>query len=206
MASTQLIAFCSDPVVKVFSYGELVDDHVMRGAKRAIFTSNIRVVPISAEWKTFLTGRFLELEQTGGVWKKVRIGDSVKYMLQHDSGYLIPLLIVTTEIAEYFQRMEASAPAPMPTQKVRAPPPLVTTTKTTITILPSKSKIGKASRGAKRIMTTHDDDGSDNDAVCNDDGEDPAGCDEWKKSRDALSAAVSAMSAKKSRVTFSKKA
>lgn len=200
MSSTQLIAFCCDPAVKVFSYGELIDDHVMRGAKRAIFTSNIRVVPVSTEWKAYLAGRILEIEQKDGSWKRVRIGDGVKYMLQHDSGYVLPLLMVKSETAEYFQRMETAVPVPMPTQKVRAPPPLVM--KTDRASWPTV-KTAKVTKGAKRIMTRRDDDSSDNDAVCNDEGEDPADCDEWKKSRDALSAAVSAMLAKKSRVTFS---
>jgi hypothetical protein len=248
--STQLIAFSNDPAMKVFHYGELIENHVMRSPKRAIYSSNVRIVPISSEWKTYLVGRTLEIEQPGDKWLKVTIRSCLKYMLLHDSGYTMPLLITKSKNLEVFQKMETEVP--MPVQKVRAPPPVVSSAPAVskpvssvpvvskpvssapavskpvssvpvvskpVSSAPAVSKpvssvpvVSKPVSSApikssmKKVIkhTVPRDDDSDNDAVCDDDGEESSH-DEWTKSRDALSAAVhTIIKSKKSKVSFAK--
>lgn len=171
--SVQLFALTVDKVN--FYYGELHDDHLLRGSPRGIYASNVKIVDMSADWKAYLSGRVIEIEQGPSKWIKATLkSDGLKYMLQHDSGYIMPLIRVSrADLCEYFPRMAQTAPMKMPSQTVRAP--------------------GIVASNSVKVPRKRDDDaGSAAEAVCNGDDEDPV--DEGKKERDALSAAVAAAS------------
>ena len=182
--SVQLFALTVDKVD--FYYGELHDDHLLRGSPRGIYASNVKIIDMSADWKAYLSGRVIEIEQESSKWIKATLNsEGLKYMLQHDSGYIMPLIRVSrADLCEYFPRMAKTAPMKMPSQTVRAPG-----------IVASNSVKGSA--GMYRKPRKRDDDaGSAAEAVCNGDDEDPV--DEGKKERDALSAAVAAASRRRS--------
>ena len=176
---TQLIALTPDNIN--FYYGEFVDDHLIRGSPRAIYRPNVSVVPISPEWKTFLKGRKLEIECSGSKWISVGISaDGPTRMLKHDSGYIIPIIGTGNKtICEFFQHISDTPKRVMPSQRV-APPSVV---------------VGRVVERVDR------DDDSDAEATIGDD--DTTGVDEWKKERDALSAAVEGMMKKKKRSSSS---
>ncbi len=167
----QIIALTTDKLT--FHYAELHDNHLLRGSSRALYMSNIKIIDVSAEWKAYLGGRVLEIEQAGSKWLTAALKPTyMKYMLQHVSGYVMPLLCVrSTELCEYFPKIAAAAPVAMPKQTVKAPGVVS----------------ASAAATAARSLYDSDDADSDAEAVCNGD-DDPD--TEWKKERDALSAAV----------------
>ena len=169
--SVQLFALTTDKVN--FYYGELHDDHILRGSPRGIYASNIKILDMSAEWKAYLTGRVIEIEQADSKYVKVTLKPSgLKYMLQHDTGYVMPLIRVGSEdLCAYFPRMTTMAPVTMPSQTARAPGIVMSS--------------GSAKPSRRRVVIKEDD--SIAGAVCNGD-EDPV--DEGKKERDALSSAI----------------
>lgn len=196
MASTrvrpalQLIALTADKVN--FHYAELHDDHLLRGSSRALYTSNIKTVEMSADWKAYLNDRVVEIECADAKWIKCKLlSNGLKYMLQHDSGYVMPMIHINSPaVCGYFPRMTAAAPAAMPAQTVR-PPGIVAASAVQ---RPSRTVIIKRSRD--------DDADSAAEAVCN--GDEDSAADDGKKERDALRAAVESMMRPKSKSSASK--
>lgn len=176
----QLIALTADKVN--FHYAELHDNHLMRGSTRKVYTSNIKTVEMSAEWKTYLTDRAVEIEYGDSKWFKCKLlSKGLNNMLLHDSGYVIPMIrFKSAEVCRYFPRMAAAAPATMPAQTVR-PPGIV-----------AESASSKPKSKSKIIRRVHDDDAdSAAEAVCN--GDEDSAADDAKKERDALRVAVASM-------------
>lgn len=178
----QLIAFTADKIN--FYYGEFHDDHILRGSSRSLYASNVKIVEMSAGWKTYLTGRVVEIEQPGSKWVKATLeAGGIKYMLRHDSGYVIPLICVRSyAFYEYFPRMAESVPVAIPTQTVR--PPGIVAGSAAAPAMTSKPK------KPLRMLPRVDDDAY---AVCNGDDDDLSLVDDGKKERDALSAAIELM-------------
>lgn len=185
--STQLFALTTDKIN--FYYGELCDNHLLRGSPRAIYASNVKIVDMSAEWKAYLSGRVIEIEQPDSKWLNATLKPSVlKYMLQHESGYVMPLLCVRrAELCVYFPRMGAAAPAKMPVQTVCAPGVVAA-------VAAVAAPAAKPTSHRRRVVikdATDSDGDSVAEAVCNGyDDEDPAAADEGKKERDALRVAM----------------
>jgi hypothetical protein len=179
--TTQLIAFTADKVS--FYYGELHDDHIFRGSSRGLYASNVKILEMSADWKAYLGDRNVEIEQPSSKWVKVKLETKrMKYMLRHDSGYVMPLLVIkNAAFCKYFPRMADSAPVSMPTQTVRPPG-----------IVAESAAAAHASSTLKVFRRRRDDDAdSEAEAVCN--GDDDVSADDGKKERDALRAAVESM-------------
>lgn len=185
--SIQLVAFTVDNIN--FYYGELHDDHVLRGSARSLYASNFKIVDMTTEWKSYLCGRVLEIEQGESKWIKGTITSTGhKYMLQHDSGYLIPLIGTNRiDICKYFTRIAPTAPMKMPSQRVGAP------------AIVEPPTIRGSSHVYVKARKRDDDADSVAKAIVNGD-EDPE--DEGKKERDALSAAVIAASRRRRSVSF----
>ena len=180
--STQLIAFTADKVS--FYYGELHDDHIFRGSSRGLYASNVKIVAMSDDWKSYLSGREVEIEQYGSKWIKTTLNPGgMKYMLRHDTGYVMPLIIVrNAAFCEYFPNMASVPAAVMPTQTVR-PPGIVAES--------ASSKPKPKSKIVKIVSRVHDDADSAAEAVCN--GDEDSAADDAKKERDALRTAVESM-------------
>lgn len=207
MASVQLFAFVSSSDSSKFYYGEFVDNHIMIGAHRALYTSNIKVVPASAEWRAFLHEKVLEFEykkpgDSTSSWSRRRIrGDKLQYMLQHDSGYVMPLFrSIPEEIYKCYPCMSAYAPTAMPKQAVK-PPSIVASTATPSSSSGLSSGLSSTTKGvvaAKKKLVRSSDDNNDKSSeaeaiIDSDDDDDPCTEKEWKRERDALSSAVNAM-------------
>lgn len=181
----QLIALTADKVN--FHYAELHDDHLLRGSSRALYTSNIKTVEMSADWKAYLNDRVVEIE-CADAWIKCKLlSKGLKYMLQHDSGYVMPMIHINSPaVCGYFPRMAAAAPAAMPAQTVRPPG-----------IVAAGAAPRRASRTVMVSRSRDDDADSAAEAVCN--GDDDSAADDGKKERDALRAAVESMMRPKSK-------
>jgi hypothetical protein len=203
----QLFALTTDKLN--FYYGELHDDHLLRGSSRGMYASNVKIIDMTTEWKAYLSGRVIEIEQSGSKWIKVTMKpEGLKYMLQHDSGYVMPLLRVTgfTDVCRYFPQMAPTAPAAIPKQTVRVPG---------IVVPPPASASASASRAATRRVFVKPSREDDADAICNGDEDNMYDIDKTKKhndegekERDALSDAVELMirsrPKSKSKVSFTK--
>jgi hypothetical protein len=119
---TQLIAF---PYNGGYTYGELVDNHIMRGSSRALYVSNMTKIAITPEWRAYLSGVTFEVEMSAG-WKTCKpILTHAAVMLETTEGYKIPLILLSDEHARYYPAM-MKEPA-LPHQAVRAPPVVVHT-------------------------------------------------------------------------------
>jgi hypothetical protein len=192
--SAQLFAFASATDSSKFYYGEFVDNHIMIGSRRALYTSNLTIVPISDEWRAFLDGKKIDFEYkkpgcSESLWNTRTIhGDKLKYMLQHVSGYIIPLFCsIPEQIYTSYPCMSTHPPTVMPKQVVKPPSIVVAAA------APSRRACARAAttRFESKKKIKFGDEDSEAEAVIDSDEEDVTTIKEWKQARKALSQAVS---------------
>lgn len=118
--TVQLVAF---PFNGGYTYGEIVDNHIMRGSTRSLCVQDMKKIPLTCDWRAYLSATILEVETSSGWYRFKPVVMHASIMLETSRGHKIPLIALCDEHARHYPAMSLSPHMPRPS--ARAPPVVV---------------------------------------------------------------------------------